>query len=143
MSDWFEGLTERQRKFCEAYSQNGGNALNAGREAGYASPESQSSRLLENVRIREALEKLRESNTSSAIMTREERQKMWSEIARASDQMTKDRLKASELLGKSQADFIDRVHVTGEVKFKALADQDLDAEIAALSARLGILEAPR
>ena len=140
MADWFEGLTEKQRRFCEAFSANGGNALNAGREAGYANPESQSSRLLENVRICKALEDLRKSSTSSAIMTREERQSMWSQIARDKAEQTKDRLKAAELLGKSQADFIERVHVTGEVKFKALADQDLDAEIAALGARLGILE---
>lgn len=143
MADWWEGLTERQRKFCETYSRNGGNALAAAREAGYAKPNPQGSQNLDKPRIREALEKLRESTTNSAIMTREERQALWSEIARDKAEQTKDRLKAAELLGKSQADFIERVHVTGEVKFKALADQDLDAEIAALTARLGILESPR
>lgn len=143
MADWWEGLTERQRKFCEAYSHNGGNGAAAAREAGYLNPEVQASRLISSVKVRGALEKLRTETTSSAIMTREERQAMWSEIARDRAEQTKDRLKAAELLGKSQADFVERVHVTGEVKFKTLADQDLDAEIAALTARLGILESPR
>jgi phage terminase small subunit len=114
MADWFEGLTERQRKFCEAYSSNGGNAFAAAREAGYKHPAPSSAETLKSPKIIQALEKLRESRTSSAIMTREERQEFWSQIARDKAQATRDRLKAAELLGKSQADFIDRKEITGK-----------------------------
>ena len=48
------------------------------------------------------------------ILTREKRQVFWSDVIRGKKYSMKDRLKASELLGKSEADFIDRVE--GEVK---------------------------
>lgn len=111
---WHLRLSDRQRTFCEFFSQNGGNALQAARDAGYKFPEAESVRLMKKPGIRQALESLRASTTNAAIMTREERQQMWSEIARAKDEATKDRLKASELLGKSQADFIERKEITGK-----------------------------
>ena len=114
MADWFDGLTERQRRFCEAYSANGGNALDAARTAGYAKPHPQGTENMQKPAIINALAKLRESTTNAAIMTREERQAMWSQIARDTAEQTKDRLKAAELLGKSQADFIDRKEITGK-----------------------------
>lgn len=121
MSDWHTGLTERQRKFCEAFAANGGNGTDAARQAGYARPDPEGSRLLGKARIAAALEAMRASHTSAAIMTREERQALWSAIARGEAldghgeaPKFSERLKASELLGKSQADFIDRVRHEGE-----------------------------
>lgn len=111
--NWAEGLTEKQRRFCEAYSSNGGNALDAARQAGYKKPDPEGARQLGNARIRAALEKLRESTTNAAIATREERQAFWSKVLRDSEIDMKDRLKASELLGKAQTDFINKTEVTG------------------------------
>jgi phage terminase small subunit len=111
--NWAEGLTEKQRRFCEAYSSNGGNALDAARQAGYKKPDPEGARALGNARIKAALEKMREKTTNAAIATREERQAMWTELMRSKEIDTKDRLKASELLGKSQADFIERKEITG------------------------------
>lgn len=109
MGAWHDGLTERQRKFCEAYAQNGGNALAAARAAGYKKPKYQGSENLEKPGIIDALEALRQATTSAAIATRYERQSFWSTVLRNGAEETKDRLKASELLGRSQADFIERV----------------------------------
>lgn len=121
MNDWNTGLTERQRRFCEAFAANGGNAMDAARQAGYARPAQEGARLLENAGIRAALEALRKSTTSAAIATREERQALWTAILRGQEPdrgglppSIKDRLKASELLGKAQADFIDRLRHEGE-----------------------------
>ena len=112
-SDWHEGLTERQRRFCEAYSSNGGNALDAARKAGYKRPDPQGAENLGKPSIKAAIEKLRTATTSAAIMTREQRQEFWTQVARSKDQDMKDRLKASELLGRSQGDFISRTEITG------------------------------
>lgn len=112
-SDWHEGLTERQRRFCEAYSSNGGNALDAARQAGYKRPDPQGAENLGKPSIRSAIERLRLATTNAAIMTREQRQAFWSLVARSKDEDMKDRLKASELLGKSQGDFINRTEITG------------------------------
>jgi phage terminase small subunit len=108
---WHKGLTERQRKFVETYSSNGGNALQSATVAGYAKPQKISFRLLENVGIQQAIETLRQSETSTAIATRRERQEIWTSIIRDVDLPVMARLRASELLGKSQGDFIDRVEV--------------------------------
>jgi hypothetical protein len=62
------------------------------------------------------LERLRESTTSQAIATREERQSFWTAMMRGEEPgEPKDRLKASELLGRSQGDFIDRVDATTRI----------------------------
>ena len=98
--DWHEGLSEKRRRFCEAYSANGGNALDAARKAGYAKPVPEGTRLLENAKIREALEMLRKSTTDAAILTREARQKLWSKIALDESEKIEARLRASELLGR-------------------------------------------
>jgi phage terminase small subunit len=111
---WHEGLTEKQRRFCEAYSANGGNALQAATSAGYRHPQAQSSKILENVVIRTALELLRKQTTSEAILTREQRQALWTKIALSEDAKMSDRLKATELLGRSQADFTDNHRHQGE-----------------------------
>jgi phage terminase small subunit len=112
-SDWAEGLTERQRRFCEAYASNGGNAFDAARKAGYKAAKQQGAANMEIPVIKAAIEKLRLATTSAAIMTRQERQAFWTQVARSKDQDMKDRLKASELLGKSQGDFINRTEITG------------------------------
>ena len=46
------------------------------------------------------------------IATRDERQKFWTDVMNSSSEEMRDRLKASELLGKSEADFTEnRNHV--------------------------------
>jgi phage terminase small subunit len=115
MSDWHDGLTEKQRRFCEAYSANGGNALAAAREAGYKKPNPQGAENLAKPIIRDAIDRLRLSHTNSAIATREERQTFWTNMLRDPNVAERDRLRASELLGKSQADFIDRVDATTRI----------------------------
>lgn len=110
---WYAGLkTERHRKFCELWSENGGNAFAAARDAGYKHPQREGARLLENARIRAALEALRQATTNAAIATREERQAFWTEVMKSTNEAMRDRLKASDLLGRSQADFIERVEST-------------------------------
>lgn len=131
---WHDGLTERQRKFCEIFSANGGNALDAARQSGYKTPHVTGYRILDSKRVKVALEELRKVTTSDAIATREERQSFWTAVMRGThkekvivegveyeipSKMT-DRLKASELLGKSQADFLDRTELTGAVELKEI-----------------------
>jgi phage terminase small subunit len=129
---WADGLTEKQRRFCEAFSSNGGNATAAAREAGYGKPHVQCVVILESVSVKKALEKLRSKTTKAAILTREQRQALWSQIALDESVRMGDRLKAMELLGRSQADFIERREITGadgqplkaEVRVKFVSTKD-------------------
>lgn len=57
------GLTDRQRLFCHAYANNGGNGKQAAIEAGYSehTAEQQASRALRNVKVRAYLDPLLEA----------------------------------------------------------------------------------
>lgn len=106
-------LTERERRFVECYmGEAAGNATKAARLAGYANStaEKQASRLLGKVGVRRAIDERTKSDP--AVWTREQRQRFWTDVARGAGRFAKasvrDRLKASELLGRSQADFVER-----------------------------------
>ncbi len=115
---WHQGLTERQRRFCEAYAATG-NATEAARQAGYRKPDPQGAENLGKPRIVEALETLRQETTAAAAADREERQAFWTSVMRGEPDADgtrptiRDRLRASELLGKAQGDFLERREVTG------------------------------
>lgn len=100
-------LTTKQQRFVEAYD---GNATQAAIAAGYSKKIARSigQENLTKPDILAAIQERENKRIASLIMTREERQIMWSEIARDKSEKTQDRLRASELLGKSEADFIDR-----------------------------------
>lgn len=108
-------LSERERRFVEAYmGEAAGNGTAAAKRAGYkGSPnvlKVQANRLLTKANVQEAIAERAASDPQ--IADRTARQRLWSEIAFGrgvyGDSALKDRLKASELLGKSQADFIER-----------------------------------
>lgn len=109
-------LTEKQRKFVEAYmGKANGNATEAARIAGYSGSESVLAVTgFENLRkpnIAAAIEE-RQSN-DPLIASREDRQRFWTQVMLDDAQDMKDRLKASEILGKSQADFVERREISG------------------------------
>ena len=49
----------------------------------------------------------------SMIASRQERQKFWSDIMKDKNQSMRDRLRASELLGKSEMDFPNKTEISG------------------------------
>ena len=128
---------QRVRLFCEAYSRNPSGAA-AARAAGYTgSDKALSERASRMLRLPEVKAKI-DAITAAVIadkpgvMSREDRQLFWSQVARGEittkaitalgDEVDLNapwvaRLKASELLGKAQGDFVERHEhkITGEV----------------------------
>lgn len=104
-------LTERERRFVEQFMASG-NATKAAEKAGYSKKTSSQIgyRLLRKVQIQRAIAERTEKDP--AVWTREQRQQFWTAVARGTaayeGATLRDRLKASELLGRSQADFIER-----------------------------------
>jgi hypothetical protein len=94
-----------------------GNATGAARESGYSSHTASqiASRLLRKVQVQRAITE--RTKDDSAVWTRKERQRFWTAVASGAGRFARaslrDRLKASELLGKSQADFVDRHQLEG------------------------------
>jgi phage terminase small subunit len=121
-TQWHDGLTEKQRSFVEAFSSNGGNAYAAARAAGYRTPKQQGYENLEKPVISRAIELLRMETTNAAIMSREERQAWWSQIMNDKTKPVMTRLRASELLGRAQGDFVQRIDANAKVGFTNLAD---------------------
>lgn len=106
-------LTVKQRRFVELYN---GNATEAAIGAGY-SPKtaySQGQRLLKHVEVGKVITNREDKRVSGHIASREERQKFWTDKMHAAEKEA-DQLRASELLGRSEGDFIERREVTGEM----------------------------
>jgi phage terminase small subunit len=110
-----EKLTEKQRRFVEAYmGEAAGNATEAAKLAGYKG---------NNATLRAiASENLTKPNIASAVAERvesdprvwgrEQLQRFWTEVAEGKYQDEKlDRLRGSELLAKSQAMFVQKVEI--------------------------------
>jgi phage terminase small subunit len=114
-------LSERERRFVDAYmGAAAGNATKAARLAGYAknTAEKQASRLLGKVGIQAAIDA--RTKEDPAVSDREERQRFYSVVMRNPKLAMKDRLKAAELQGKTQGDFIKRIKFEDVPAFKII-----------------------
>ncbi len=101
----YSGLTERQARFVDLWN---GNGTETAKMAGYSHPKDAGIRCVKHVAIGRLIRAKRASELKPEIMTRIERQRFWSKIIADPEVHIKYRLKASELLGKSEGDFIDR-----------------------------------
>jgi phage terminase small subunit len=92
-----------------------GNGTMAATLAGYAGSyqtlSSVACDLLKNPNIQRAMEQVAEDDP--LIATRCDRQRFWTKVMGDGGAEMRDRLKASELLGKTQADFVERREVVG------------------------------
>lgn len=131
-----QSLSKAHRAFVEAFD---GDIVYAMRIAGYTGNDSylqqRGNELLKTPLIQKAIEDRKKyvKGLKDAIATREERQLLWTQIMKNDDPYRKEeldengvpipegniplpvRLKASELLGKSEADFVDKVDVNHNV----------------------------
>ena len=100
-------LTAKQQRFVSAYN---GNATEAMIAAGYSKKSAASNvdKILKNTEIQAAIQNREKERNSAAIATREERQAFWTAIMRDDEVDLRDRLRATELLGKSEGDFLEK-----------------------------------
>ena len=121
-------LTQKQQAFIEYYT---GNATEAAKLAGYSEATAYSSgqRLLKQPQIAEAIRAREQERQAPNIADREQRFAFWTSVMRDTNESTRDRLKASELLGKAQGDFLIKIPEESE------AHIDLTAAV-----RLALLE---
>lgn len=118
-------LTLKQARFVEVYAGNGVEAARlAGYKGGEATLAQQAYRMLRIAEIAEAIEARTKKTTLGLIADRVERQAYWTAVMRGQvdldPQVLAQRLKAAELLGKSQADFIEKVEVSPSDSLLAL-----------------------
>lgn len=108
-------FTTKQLKFIEAYN---GNGTEAARVAGYHGNDNVLGCVayenLRKPRIRKAIQKRARHDIEPLIANAVEMQVFWSKTMSRPTSSMKDRLRASELLGKSQALFVEKVQHTGK-----------------------------
>ena len=131
-------LTVKQQRFIDLYD---GNGTQTAIKAGY-SKKTAYAIAIENLKkpiIIDAIRAREIKKTAKKIATREERQAFWTEVMLDKEESMVNRLRAAELLGKSEADFIDRhEHTVKEYKFEEFAeipDEELINEIRSLGCR--------
>ena len=100
-------MNARQERFCLEYSASG-NATQAAIAAGYSlkTARSQGQRLLTKADIKARLEELQQEARREKIAAIDAIQTFWTAVLRDTSAKTADRLKASELLAKSQGAFL-------------------------------------
>jgi phage terminase small subunit len=134
---------ERRRRFVDAFLETG-NATHAAIRAGYArkGAAQQASRLLKIVQVAELIRErqLAASNTEKRVATRQDRQAMWTAMMEAAgefkDKITiSERQRAMELLGKSQADFVE-VRMAPIVTDSQMGEEELVAQVGAIMDRI-------
>jgi len=125
-------LTTKQQRFVDFYD---GNATEACRKAGYKGNENtlnqMANKLVRNGKIKTAIEKREKLSNKRIIMDRESRQELWTMIALDKEERTDTRLRASELLGKSEGDFIDRHELSGSIAIEEYK-RDIKEKVDAL-----------
>lgn len=103
-------MNERQKRFCEYYvGECVGNVVQSAIKAGYSNNYAYhlAYRLLENIEIKNYIKELSKDSESKRIATAEDVQAFWSSVMNDDNQQMKTRLKASELLAKTQGLFND------------------------------------
>lgn len=105
-------LTEKQQKFVDYYLASG-NAEEAARKAGY-NARGNTTKLLQNTTIQQAIEERNKSLVSDRIANMEEVKQFWTDTMRNDNAKLLERLKASEYIAKTNAAFIDKVEHSGE-----------------------------
>jgi hypothetical protein len=103
-------LNERQGRFVRAFIDNGGIAVAAAREAGYANPESNASRVLASPVVQTALAALRGADgTAEPVRTAEDVLAWWGSLVADPVTPLRERLRASEMIARSLGLFSDTI----------------------------------
>lgn len=109
-------LTFRQKLFCEYYVACG-NATESAIKAGYSKRTARSigQRLLQNVDIQNYIKELNEKNRTERMADMQEIKEFWTSTLRDKKAKMQDRIKASELLAKTEGAFLEKVEIKGEI----------------------------
>ena len=108
-------LTQKQKAFVEVFD---GNATEAAKRAGYEGSDKTLSQIgyenMNRLEIRSEIEQRQLVKLEPMIADRQKRQEWWSQVMNDENIPLRDRLKASELLAKTDGDFFARTIQTDD-----------------------------
>lgn len=112
------GMTVKQKMFADEYIKTG-NATQSYISAGYKArgngAEVNACKLLRNTKVRDYIRKRNKELDKSTIADMQEVKEFWTNMLRNRAADPKDRLKASELIAKTNGAFLDRVEHSGSI----------------------------
>ena len=132
-------LTGKQQIFCDEYCTNGFNASQAYKTAYPKSKRNWDSLGHENMVkpcIINEINRQKAEIKANTVASRTVRQKFWSDMMQDNDTPKQERLRASELLGRSEADFTDNISNTVPDQTETLTKEQ---QIEALRAQIRLL----
>jgi len=115
-------LTQNQLRFADEYIISG-NATDAYKKS-YTSVKkdnvarANASRLLTNANVIAYVKKRNNDIQSSKTATMQEVREFWTNVIRDDDAEMKDKIKVSELIGKSNGEFLDRLEQSGGIDIR-------------------------
>jgi len=116
-------FTIKQQRFVEVYD---GDLKKAAKKVGLTYQYCR--KLATRPDIKTAIRNRESTKNNKKIATRQERQEFWTRIMNGKVSKTlsnSDKMRASELLGKSEMDFVETHHHTGEVQMTIVDYKDL------------------
>ena len=116
-------LTEKQKRFADYYIASG-NAEESAKKAGY-NARGNTTKLLQNTTIQQYIKERNKLLESDRIANMEEVKQFWTNTMRNDEVELKDRLKASEYIAKTNAAFIEKQQITGEITQNVNVEPDL------------------
>jgi len=122
---------DKHELFCQEYSKTGMSTesyIKVYNTKKRTTAEVNASRLLSNAKIKERINELSNTVLSDSIATMAEIKEFWTNIIRNTQEASKNRLKASELMAKSYGAFLDKVELSGKVTNVNLNSTELSEE---------------
>lgn len=111
-------LTGKQTAFKDEYCRNSQNGTAAARIAGYKGNTNQlgqrAHELVNNSKVKDEIDKQLAEIKAENIANRQQRQQFWTSMMSDENASNGDKLRASELLGRSEADFTDNIKRTDD-----------------------------
>ena len=109
-------LTPRQLMFADEYVASG-NAYQSAIKAGYSENYAKGNviKLLENVSVKSYLKSVADKLQSEKIADMREVKEYWTKTMRNEEEETRERTKASELIARTNAAFVDKIEHSGNV----------------------------
>ena len=124
------GITAKQVMFANEFIKTG-NAEASAKKAGY-NARGNTTKLLHNTTIATYIKDKNKKLEKSTIADMEEIKQFWSDMVRDKEIKPTDRLKASELIGKTNGAFIDKVESTTIDLTKTMTNEQRKTRLAEL-----------
>lgn len=142
MTDEKTGLTHKELSLADAYLNNGFNELKAYESSEYsqnctiATKRANTTKTLKKPHVKAYIAQKIQEIKDNTVASRIQRQEFWTRIMNGKldgvNVSVADRLKASELLGRSEADFTDNTNLTDITQQRELAKSEkVEAELIA------------